>query len=356
MAEHTSGADELDYRLYGLTLRSSFPFRFHFEPSRETPDLLFVYHGVTEEQLPAGTRLTGGSREEGAPAGGPSDDGSPEDGSNEGGSRGEVMQLYRSGNAEIVYFPGIAAFRCLQSEIHAWAFAEGLEYLVEICLVGNVMAYWLERRGTLALHASAVVVRGGAVAFLAGTSRGKTTAACAFLSAGHALLTDDILPLGVSSQEVSALPGFPQMKLLPAQVDFLGLGTGDFKKVHPLFEKLMVPIGRTYGSFHDRSVPLAAVYLLDRDENAGAPGCTLLGRSEAFIELLRHSFAAELVDAIDRGRDRFGRISTAARLVPVKRLRLPAGYEHLDRVVSCVEEDLARSKISPTSSGPELVG
>lgn len=315
-------SSESSYHIYGLTLKSSFPFLYHLKPSYNEPDLKFIYHGVFDWTVPAGVEVSGSCL-----------------GDNSGQS---VMRLFIADEIETIVFPGIASFECSGTEIHSYAFVEGIEYMVEICLIGNVLAYWMERRGISAIHASAVVVDNYAVAFIAGTSRGKTTTACGFLTAGYPLLTDDILPVVEVSGVVMARASFPQMKLLPEQVAFLGGDPRKFKKVHPLFEKLMVPIGSGIGNYHEEAVPLGGIYLLDRSEDTVNPEVLPVSRADALVELVRHSFAAELMDAVDRGPSRFKRLAAIARTVPVRRLLISAGYDQLEEVRLTVMEVMKR--------------
>jgi hypothetical protein len=320
-----NSAQEASYRLYGLTITSEFPFRYHLEPSSGAPDLRFVYHGVTEEADPPGEEIAGSFLG--------------------GDSVGTSMRLFRDKARETIVFPGIAAFECSAEEIHARAFVADIEYLIEICLMGYVMSYWLERRGMCAIHASAVCIHDQAVAFIAGTSRGKTTMACSMLAAGYPLLTDDILPIRISPGTFRVFPGFPQMKLLPEQLAILGDTPGEFEKVHPLFDKLKVPIGSEIGTYYDRPLSQAVIYQLDRDgDNSQVkPQALPMSRRAALLELLRHSFAAELVDAADRGALRLERLASVAGRVTVKRLILPDGYRRLEEVRDFVVRDVERS-------------
>ena len=66
------------YRLYGVTLSSSFPFRYHFERSSGPADLRFVYHGAASERDPPGSEVYSGNG----------------------------MRLFVSGGSETVVFPG----------------------------------------------------------------------------------------------------------------------------------------------------------------------------------------------------------------------------------------------------------
>ena len=310
--------EETSYRLYGVVLQSRFPFRYALEPVREAPDLRFVYHGVIAEADPPGQLVYDSVLK------------------NESGR--SVVRLFRSEREESIVFPGIAAFRCAADRIDAWAYEDGLEYLVEICLIGNVMSYWLERREISAIHASSVVVAGHAVSFIAGTSRGKTTTACSFLAAGYPLLTDDILPVTRGEHGTTAWPGYPQMKLLPQQLHFLGVDAQGLEKVHPAFEKLRVPIGADIGRYHDRPVPLGCFYLIDRTTDRH-PTLHAVPQASALIELVKHSFAAELMDAVDRGPARLSRLAGIARTVPMRLMAVPDGYDRLSEIPGIIEED-----------------
>jgi hypothetical protein len=256
-----------------------------------------------------------------------------------------VMQLYKRGECETLAFPEIGVFQCTPERIDAWSYVHGYENLLELCFMGNVMSYWLERRGVSALHASAVAVDGRAVGFLAGRNRGKSTAACSLIASGASLLADDILPVYLSELGVLAAPAFPQMKLSPQQLHYLGIVEQQFARVHPDYDKLLVPVFDGPGRYCDASVPLSALYVLDRHKSGlGPPRITDMSPAEAMKELLRHSFAAELVDAVDRGTPRISRLATIARSVKVRRLEVPTGYDRLHEVAALVKEDIAEEK------------
>lgn len=317
------------FRLYGVTLESSFPFRYNLEPSAERPDLRFTYRGVAPERDPPGMLVSGSSLEE--------------------DRSGVPMRLFAGDGWETIVFPGQAAFHCSQTEICAEAYVPGIEYMIEIWLVGTVMSYWLERQGVCVIHASAVVLDGHAVAFVAGTSRGKSTTACAFVAAGDPLLTDDNLAVEVSAKGVLARPSLPQMKLRADQVALIGGDAQRYEKIHPFYDKLRVPVGDELGRYHNSSVPLACIYLLDRIEEDAGPEVLPMSEGSAFIELVRQSFTAELVDAVDRGPQRLSRLAAIACGAPMRRLRIPAGYTRLGDVRTQVISDLRSRGGHPTS-------
>jgi hypothetical protein len=214
---------------------------------------------------------------------------------------------------------------------------------VQLQLLGPVLAFWQEQRGALALHASAIVVHGVALSFTANSRAGKSTLAAAFVQAGASLLSDDILPCKVEGARVVALPGFPSMRLWPAEAGhFIGDLSGlDF--VHHGIDKRRADVGDgVLGQFHDAPTPLACIYVPERHDDAGSPRIeiTQLGRSEAMVELARLSFVARLTQAAQSPGAHFDLLAHIARMVPVKRLRYPSGYAHLPAVRAAVLEDM----------------
>src|SRR5438270_8353143 len=75
-------------------------------------------------------------------------------------------------------------------------------------LLGPVLAFVLRRRGTLALHASAVALGGRAVAIAAAPGGGKSTTAAAFAERGASILTEDVLPIEWRDGEPWARGGY----------------------------------------------------------------------------------------------------------------------------------------------------
>lgn len=93
----------------------------------------------------------------------------------------------------------------------AWAVVPGKQQLAAVMLVGTVLALLLVLRGSLVLHASAVAVAGGALAFTGQSGRGKSTVAALCAAAGAAVVSDDVLLVELDEDDrmppVEATPG-----------------------------------------------------------------------------------------------------------------------------------------------------
>ncbi|HYD53550.1 MAG TPA: hypothetical protein VEA99_13025, partial [Gemmatimonadaceae bacterium] len=86
------------------------------------------------------------------------------------------------------------------------------EDLARLDVIGRVLALASHAAGMHCLHASAAVIDGRAVAFLAPKGFGKSTLALALLRQGARLLTDDTLPV-TPGAVVTAHPGVHGIRL-----------------------------------------------------------------------------------------------------------------------------------------------
>lgn len=263
-----------------------------------------------------------------------------------------VVQLYAMPHGVLMRFPRVADFRLSPGEIDCRLADPDLAFMIDICLLGHVMAYYLELSGVAALHAGAVAWGGQAVLFAADRTGGKSTLVASAVAAGLALLADDIAALELRGGAVWCRPGFPQMKLTPEQAQRFAGGAEGFGLVHPSFAKLNVPAERV-GSLATAPLPLARIYLVERRAEAADASVSIepVAPGEALIQLVRHSFLAELLDGHAAhpgfaGMDslhtqRFHRLAALARAVAVRRLCYPSGYQHLPAVHAAVRADLA---------------
>ena len=71
------------------------------------------------------------------------------------------------------------------------------ERAIRLPLLGTVLAVLLHQRGYFVLHASAIAVDGGVVAFLGNKGQGKSTMAATLYSRGHELVADDVVAIDV---------------------------------------------------------------------------------------------------------------------------------------------------------------
>lgn len=252
---------------------------------------------------------------------------------------------------DVIRIPGAADYYVSDHGITCHLVDQRHLYLVEIALLGMVFAFWLERRGTVTLHASVAVVGDAAVGFLGASGGGKTSTLLACLAGGHALLTDDLLAVREESTRVRAERGYPALRLLPEQVErFVGQSPAELALLHPDFEKRRALVGDGgFGRFADGPARLRRLYLPERLTTAGATvHVEPLRPDEAVMTLLRHSFLPREVQRFGWQARRLAQIPGMTRHLQVSRLRYPSGFERLPEVVAAVERDLAGSRLAVT--------
>jgi hypothetical protein len=231
-------------------------------------------------------------------------------------------------------FPGIGTFLVRHGrEILVDPEPDAGDALLQLVLLGPVLAALLQQRGQLVLHASAVEIAGAAVGFLGSRGAGKSTLAAALYGRGHPLLTDDILAVALQDGSPGVLPGLAQLKLWPDAVTALG---GDPVVLPPVREGHEKRARDTGARFRSGPLPLACLYVLSGGD---APGIEQLAAREAFLEVVTHSYGITWLHGVS-GPGEFEARAELVRRVPVRRLRRPAGLDLLARVARMVEEDL----------------
>lgn len=214
------------------------------------------------------------------------------------------------------------------------------EQVLRLFLLGRVLGTLLHQRGHLVLHASAVAIGGSAVAFLGGKGFGKSTTAAALYAEGYAVLSDDIVALDVESMEFPTLyPSFPQLKLWPEAASSLGFVVETLPKLHPEFEKRARQVNRDFSS---DPLPLRSIFVLAEGDRLEIE---TLRDQEAFIELVRHSYAVRLLEPTSTASRHFRQCRRLVDSVTIKRLRRPASLERLTDLTRLVRDDLHNSEI-----------
>ncbi len=308
------------HRFFGLDLSSDFPFVVRSPGGQREPNLRFTCTDRLNRSPRAQTVYTSSIRT--------SDD-------------RPALELDEASGAHFLRVAGIGEFELEEGSITCRPWIRQPE-LVEIALLGTVLALWLELRGIPAIHASAVEIDGSAVAFMAGHQGGKSSLAAAFLQMGHALISDDISALGSLEGRIQLRPSYPQMRMWPRDAaHFLGSEVR-LRRLYPGGEKRRVPVGPAgFGRFCAKTIPLVLAILPERDASYRGPiVLEPVGRAGAVVELTRHSFLGRTVHALGLAPGRFDTFAEIARQVSFQRLRFPAGFEFLPGVEQAVIEAL----------------
>ena len=213
-------------------------------------------------------------------------------------------------------------------------------------ILGSAMAILLHQRGLLVLHASAVAVDGGAVGILGRPGQGKSTLVAALHKRGYDVVTDDMMSIETRSRPFTVYPGFPQIRLWPDTVVFLGEAPEALPRVGPGLEKRARKVRRGFASGR---LPLKRIYVLaDGDRGEVHP----LRPAAACIELVGHSYVTAMLKATNTAARHLRQCAAVARSVAICRLDRPLRLSALPEVAAAVEEDLARAEHSDPDGQP----
>lgn len=189
---------------------------------------------------------------------------------------------------------------------------------IRLFLLGSVLGLVCHQRALLPLHASSVMIEGGAVAFCGPSGMGKSTLALRFARRGHAVVSDDVCVLDTGSP-ARVRPSFPRLKLWRDALEDAALSTEGLERNR-----------RGQDKFHfiepqagvREPVPLRALFLLRRAKSGEQEGIERLSTPLDILAALEtDTFRMPIGRALGAEKALFQARSLIAGTVPVFTLR-----------------------------------
>ncbi|MCR8924998.1 aldolase [Priestia megaterium] len=139
------------------------------------------------------------------------------------------------------------------------------EDLIRLYILGSCMGALLMQRKVLPLHGSAIAIDGKAYAIVGESGAGKSTLASAFLKRGYQLLSDDVIPITFTEENIPVVtPGYPQQKLWLESLTQFGMESSYYRPIFDRETKFTVPVE---SQFATEAYPLAGVFELIKSDN-----------------------------------------------------------------------------------------
>jgi len=246
-----------------------------------------------------------------------------------------ASEVYRVESGYLLRFPGLADF-----EISADGLAvrcrptpETSDATSRHLYINQVLPLVLGRLGKMVFHASAVESAAGALAFVAESSRGKSTLAASFATAGSPLLTDESVVLDEDASGYWVAPGHPSVRLWDDSEQALMVSRVEAAPPLPFTSKRRLLAGSEL-AFSDRPTPLRRMYFLG-DGSADRVGFERMDAAEVMIELVKTSFLLN-VDDKPRLASHFDDVARLARRPIHYRLDFPRRFDLLAGVRQAV--------------------
>ena len=244
-------------------------------------------------------------------------------------------RFYRVENGYLLRFPDLADFTLSSNglEVAAYPVPGVSPQTVDHLYLNQVLPLALGRQFKLVLHASAVEVGQGAVAFLGISGRGKSTLAASFSTSGLRFLTDDGLQLEKDVSGYVIRPSHPSIRLWE----------DSSRALIPESTELAPPVEFTPKSrflagdevaYCDAPRSLRAVYFLGEGETDSV-FIEPVGGRDAMVELVKHSFLLD-IEAREMLTHHFGQLAELVKTPMFFRLDYPRRYDLLPEVREAV--------------------
>jgi hypothetical protein len=215
--------------------------------------------------------------------------------------------------------------------------AGGVDRTTLSAFVLDLAGTLLHQRGRFVLHASAVAMGRGAVVFVGGSGRGKSTLALTLYAKGYPSVADDLVSIDLETDVPMVIPAYPELDASPEVLRALAHDPQRFERVLPTTEKRAVP---TTERFAAHPLPLQRIYVLGEGEQTRIEP---LSPRTALFALIRHSYRAEIAE----GPSAAMHLLQSANLVqtmPVRCLTVHRSRASISTVARLVEADVLANR------------
>lgn len=197
-------------------------------------------------------------------------------------------QFHVKENLIMFHIPEIATFVIQEGKkIKVSPMNEAEEGEIRLIVLGTCMGAILMQRKIFPLHGSALAIHGKAYAIVGDSGAGKSTLASAFLNQGYQLLSDDVIAVSLSEDNIPYVtPSYPQQKLWQDSLTNFGMESSLYQSLYGRMDKYYVPVSTNY--FTD-SLPLAGVIELVKTENEEIE-IRLIEKLDRFYPLFYHTY------------------------------------------------------------------
>ncbi len=204
--------------------------------------------------------------------------------------------------------------------------------------------------GRVCLHASAVEVNGACVVFVGCEGAGKSTTAAAFARLGSPVLSDDIVALVEQEGRFHCYPAYPRVNLWPSSVKLLYGSEDALPLITAGWEKRFLGLGQEgMPKFSERALPVRAIYVFGNPADAAERCVESLSQKDALLILVANTYAANFLDAKQRGEE-FELLSRLVAEVPIRKVNPRRGLISIDALCELINQDFTHIDSSEARS------
>ena len=206
-------------------------------------------------------------------------------------------------------------------------------------LLGTMLGVLCHQRGIMPLHASAIDVADGCVAFVGESGAGKSTLVAALAARGHQIMTDDLCFLRVGDeQNVEGWPGIHRIRLWEDSMSALGIDEAGAERVWRRWNKYYIPVRPPQDPVKPRRV--RRIYQLHAARDARSARVERLQGAAAIEVLMQHVYRLGLAEYMGYKPAAFMICAAMASHVPVFRFSRPLRFGVLRQGLELLEDHL----------------
>ncbi len=244
-------------------------------------------------------------------------------------------------------FPG--RFLLKLENIARYLVSDGCEILIDpvpdaesdairLFLLGSAIGALLHQRSILPLHASAIRVNEGVVAFAGNSGVGKSTLAASFMKNGCQVVADDICAVSVASGVPLVCSGSPNLKLWHDALHQLGEDPQSLPRVRDSVEKYRLPLAH---GFAEEVLPLRKLYVL-RSINQDRFELEHLTGVDKLNALVKNTYRFNFLKGLGGKKEHFSHCAAVGRHVDVCRVSRGKNGFRIEELMALLEEDFNR--------------
>lgn len=207
---------------------------------------------------------------------------------------------------------------------------------VSAILLGTVFGALCHQRGIIPLHASAIDVQGGCVAFTGASGAGKSTLAAALTAHGHQVISDDVCFLRYDSKgDILVWPGIGRIRLWQEALEGLGMTSRSFTREFRGSNKYLVPLPTPKDPLKPRR--LRAVYKLEKIDEEHPPTIARVRGAKAIEMLVPNVYRLTLANSLGCTSAIFAFCASLARETPVYQFHRTLSFEKMSDTIRFLE-------------------
>lgn len=203
-------------------------------------------------------------------------------------------------------------------------------------LQGSVMGALLMQRGSVPIHANAILVKDKAVLFSGPSGAGKSTMAACFVNEGYDLIADDISVIQSDGNKSFVLPGNKRLKLWEDTIKQLQWDLTNYVKVREELKKFYVDVPK-YGK---TKYKIDTLFILSFSSYLKKPEIKELKGIEKFKVLRKNVYRYNYINKTERETEFLQQIASLASNIRVYRYERPESKIEPDTIVHGILEKL----------------